>query len=327
MPSSRAEAAVARALENPRESTGFTLVEVLVAVLMTSLIVLGLSNVVSGTRLVGERAAVRAERLEEARFALDRMVRVIEDSSRLFIPRPDDPRTPQDESVRDPGVLALALPFNIDRDLDGVPDADNDGDGKFNEDPTGDLSGDSLPGIAYVDDDNDGQVDEVHTQSSGPIDEDDDEDDFANEDDWNGIDDDGDGWIDEDPKKDLSGEGVAGLPGVDENGDGIADNADKNDDDEDGQIDEDWIDVSVFRLVGTSLVERVVVPWDVDASFSVNGLDFYERTLVGGVAQFRVVHVPQPAGLNPLIEISLVLAVPNDDPVVLGTQVRLKAAW
>lgn len=319
-----------RPRELPQRPSGFTLVEMMAAVVMTSIIVLSLSEVVSSTLRVGQYATDRNERVEDARFVLERMVRAIEHSEHLFLPRPDNPGTPQDESHRDPGVLAVALAFDIDRDFDGIPDADNDGDGKFNEDPTGDLSGDGLPGIALVDDDNDGEVDEVQTQSVpggnlGPLDEDDDEDDFANEDGWNGIDDDGDGWIDEDPKKDLSGDGVAGEPGVDENGDGTADNADKNDDDEDGSTNEDWFDTVVFRLVGTDLVERIPVPWDIDASGDVTGADYLERVIADRVARFSVSRLVQPAGLDPLLEISIALEVDDDAPVLLTTRVRLAA--
>lgn len=300
------------------------------AVLMTSLIVLSLSNVVTATLGVGDRATKRNERVEQARFALERMVRAIEGSEHLFIPRPDHPGTPQDEADRDPGVLAMALAFDVDRDGNGIPDADNDGDGKFNEDPSGDLTEDGLPGIAFIDDDNDGLVDEVQTQvfpggNLGPLDEDDDEDDFGNEDGWNGIDDDGDGWIDEDPKKDMSGDGVAGLPGVDENGDGFPDNADKNDDDEDWSVNEDWIDTAVFHLVGTDLIERIPLPWDVDGSGSITGLDFLERVLVIGVSRFRVTRLVQPAGMDPLVELTIQLDVSDDDPVLLSTRVRLGA--
>ena len=48
----------------------------------------------------------------------------------------------------------------------------------------------------------------------------------------NGIDDDGDGSIDEDPPADTNGDGCAGVCGVDDDGDGIDDEGARHDDDE-----------------------------------------------------------------------------------------------
>ena len=40
------------------------------------------------------------------------------------------------------------------------------------------------------------------------------------------------------------------------------------------------LDVVVFRLVGTNLLERVSVPWDQDGSGTIPGLDFVEQTIL-----------------------------------------------
>jgi prepilin-type N-terminal cleavage/methylation domain-containing protein len=48
--------------------------------------------------------------------------------------------------------------------------------------------------------------------------------------------------IDEDPKKQMTDDGVGGIIGIDDDGDGLIDEGDQNDDDEDGLVDEDPID-------------------------------------------------------------------------------------
>ena len=48
--------------------------------------------------------------------------------------------------------------------------------------------------------------------------------------------------IDEDPKKEMIDNGLSGLAGVDDDGDTLIDESDRNDDDEDGSVDEDPLD-------------------------------------------------------------------------------------
>jgi prepilin-type N-terminal cleavage/methylation domain-containing protein len=48
--------------------------------------------------------------------------------------------------------------------------------------------------------------------------------------------------IDEDPKKEMIDNGVSGIASVDDDGDTLTDESDRNDDDEDGLIDEDQLD-------------------------------------------------------------------------------------
>jgi prepilin-type N-terminal cleavage/methylation domain-containing protein len=48
--------------------------------------------------------------------------------------------------------------------------------------------------------------------------------------------------IDEDPKKQMTDDGVSGIIGLDDDGDGLIDEGDKDDDDEDGLVDEDPFD-------------------------------------------------------------------------------------
>jgi prepilin-type N-terminal cleavage/methylation domain-containing protein len=65
---------------------------------------------------------------------------------------------------------------------------------------------------------------------------------FTNEDGDNYFDDPLFPRIDEDPKKQMTDDNTAGIAGVDDDGDGVTDEGDRNDDDEDGSVDEDPFD-------------------------------------------------------------------------------------
>ncbi len=125
---------------------------------------------------------------------------------------------------------------------------DEDGDGKTNEDPGRTIDG-SVPGIEGVDDDGDGTIDEG-------VAGDDDEDGQVDEDPINGMDDDGDGRVDEDHGADSNGDGKPGDAKQDDDGDGTADEGETADDDEDGATDEDGYAPIVYYLSGGNLMER-----------------------------------------------------------------------
>ena len=293
-----------------RRRGGFTLAEMLLALVITAL----LSVAVWGAVFQGVNARAaqrpRAEALREARFAIERIRETSLTSERLFFPRTDDPATAWDESVRD--VLGLTLAPHLDRDGDGIADADNDGDGRSNEDPGDDIGADGNAGAPGIDDDGDGVVD-------GDA-RDDDEDGAHGEDPVNGIDDDGDGLVDEDPRADWNGDGKAGIAGIDDDGDGSVDEGDKDDDDEDGQVDEDGFEPVVYFLSGGSLVERAP---NLDPA---NGADTSDRVLATGVTAFEVRWLSTDANArSPLIQLRVELAAP-DGPVVLETRVRVGSA-
>ena len=144
----------------------------------------GLAGVAVQATRAREQVGAASQLQEEAQFALERMLRAVRSSNRLLIPRPERGGTAYSESVRN--VLALALDPTLDRDADGFADADNDRDGRINEDFGEDVTKDSQDGIVGVDDDGDGGIDEGDAR-------DDDEDGTHNEDDLDGADDDGDG--------------------------------------------------------------------------------------------------------------------------------------
>lgn len=291
---------------------GFTLVELLAALAVGALLLAGLSGAIAQGLRTWEVAGERRELTQEARFALDRMIEAAGGTTRLLLPRADDPGTGQTESVR--AVLALALDPTLDRDRDGFADADNDRDGLVDEDPGRDATNDGKPGILGIDDDGDGRIDEGSRRN-------DDEDGRSDEDEVNGLDDDGDGAVDEDADADLNDDREPGVGGVDDDGDGYIDEGADDDDDEDASEDEDWLDPVVFYLQGTSLIERVPVPHPAD------GTDFRETVLSENVSDFRVERLsPAPEDRALLVDILLELTGPHGDTISLRSLARVGGA-
>ena len=299
---------------------GFGLVEVLATVAIGTLIALALAGVVRAA--LDAQTATRDQNAltRDARFAMQRMVRVVGRTQTLLLPLGENPVTAYSESVRDPGVLAATLDPTLDRDDDGFADADNDKDGEIDEDIGSDNNDDGQPGIAGIDDDNDGSVDESNKE-----DDDEDEDQTGNKDEetLNGIDDDGDGAVDEDLDADLSRDGQAGIAGVDDDGDGATDESAVEDDDEDedetGNKDEDWLDSVVFYLSGSDLIERMpnLNPLD--------GSDYTERVIAEYVTSFRVERIAQGSGRA--VQVDITLGLQSDDAeLTLQTRVRVGAA-
>ncbi len=205
-----------------------------------------------------------------------------------------------------------------------IADADNDGDGRFDEDLPADINNDGKSGIRGIDDDGKGYADYFLS----PVTDDDESNDLAaDEDSLNGSDDDGDGSIDEDPGADNNGDGCPGICGVDDDGDGNIDEGALADDDEDGSSDEDWLDPLVFHLVGSTLVQRTPVPWDVNSSGTVTGLDYIEQPIAENVSRLRIERIPQGGSRYQLVDIILQLTNPdNAESVSLNARVRVGGA-
>ncbi|MDH3274233.1 MAG: prepilin-type N-terminal cleavage/methylation domain-containing protein, partial [Gammaproteobacteria bacterium] len=89
-----------------RKQSGFTLVELLIAVALGALIVSGVSAVMG--ELAQTQAAIqeRNRLTENGRFAMQRMVRTVRESQYLFLPLPDKPDTDWRENVREETVPA-----------------------------------------------------------------------------------------------------------------------------------------------------------------------------------------------------------------------------
>lgn len=291
-----------------RASAGLTLVEVLVALVLGAFILLGLNGVVS--RSLGARDIVTRShrRTEQARFALERMVRGVQGTPRLLIPLPENLGTAHSESVRD--VLAVELDPAIDRDGNGNADADNDGDGAVDEDPDRDAGSDGAAGLPGLDDDGDGVVDESVT-------DDDDEDGTSHEDGANFIDDDGDGAVDEDGDQDRNGDGQPGVAGVDDDADGSVDEGNPRNDDEDGAEDEDWIDAAAWFASGGRLFERWPTPG------AANGTQYTESAIAEGVTLFRVERVEGAENRATLVDITLELTDASGEKLSLNARARV----
>lgn len=327
-------------VRNPdRHQHAFTLIELMVAMALAGLILVATTNIIwqaTGTEAV---VAERNGLLRDARFAMDRMVRVSRESRRLLLPLADNPNTNWPENIREEtipasppvgsstlatAVLAVTLPASIDLDADGFPDADDDRDGLIDEDLPNDSHHDFQPGISLIDDDGDGTVDDGTGWAE------DDEDGAENEDPVDGIDNDGDGSIDEDPPSDNNGDGCPGLCGVDDDSNGSIDVAAGDDDDEDGGTFEDPYDPVVFYLDGSTLMERMPVPWNEDGISTpdgpVDGRDFVASAIADNVTRFRVERLAAVSGTPQLVSIQLELTGATGAVVNLDTRVRIGGA-
>jgi len=318
-------------------SSGFTLIEFLVSMVLGALIVTVMASVVSELSDTQTVVQEQGELVQDAHFAMTRMVGAVRRTRHLILPQQDKPATDWRENVREEtipvsspegsstkatAVLAVSLGARIDLDADGIPDADNDGDGLIDEDSPADVLFDDSPGIYQIDDGGNGSADEGTSNN-----DDDDEGLNSNDEDpINGIDDDGDGIIDDDPSADMNGDGAPGIAGVDDDDDGFIDEGSSADDDEDGRSNEDWIDAVVFFLRGDSLVERHPVPWDADGSGGASGRDYIESAIADGVSLFRVERLSDNGGTE-IVDITLeVTAAASGETVNLHTRVRVGAA-
>ena len=317
-------------------SRGFTLIELLIALALAGLILVATSSVVNNALGTEEVVAERNRLQQDARFAMDRMVRAVGETRQLILPMPDKPDTdwrenvreetvpaspPEGSSIKATAVLAVCLSATVDLDADGFPDADNDRDGRVDEDYPPDIANDFDPGIHLIDDGGDGFVDE------GFADWDDDERASQwDEDPLNSVDDDADGVTDEDPGADMNADGAPGLAGVDDDSDGQVDEGSSADDDEDGSVDEDWMDAVVFYLQGDSLIERHPVPWDESANGFVSGRDFIESVIAEGVTRFRVERPVAASSSEQLVDLTLELTGPTGSVVSLSSRIRTGGA-
>jgi type II secretory pathway pseudopilin PulG len=318
--------------------TGFTYVELMITLAIASLIIAGLSGVV-GQALQSQDAVSETNRLtRDARFAMRRMVDSISRSRKLLLPQRDKPATNWPENIREQtippsapigdstlasAVLATTLPTHFDLDGNGIADADNDGDGLFDEDLPPDITNDRAPGIYLIDDSGDGTVDKFSACCS----QDDDEDfGIINEDPINGVDDDGDGLIDDDPGGDMNADACPGICGIDDDRDGTIDEGFARDDDEDGLNNEDWLDPVVFYLSGSTLQQRHPAPWDTDGDSDVDGRDFIVSDLAENITRFRVERLDNGSAVD-IVEITLELTSPLTGEIVsLQSQVRVGGA-
>ena len=315
-----------------RNERGVTLIELLISLTISALLLATFSRLYQSVFNAQDAIRTRAELTQDARFAMNRMVDALQSTDRLILPLSDQPRsdfnearrqqtfpesTPQTGSSRDSAVLAVALPASQDLDFDGFPDADNDRDGRRDEDWGGDMTNDNANGIVDIDDNGDGRVDETFFG----LDRNDDE--YmsrSDEDPINGYDDDNDGSVDEDSGSDMNDDGAPGIVLVDDDGDGLVDEGEDNDDDEDGVSDEDWLDALVFELKDSTLIERRPVPYDENNDGVIDGEDYIVEAIADDVTLLRFERL---TGTAPLVEIELQLER-SDEVVNVITRARVK---
>ena len=327
-------------LLNRSKQLGFTLIELLIAVALSALLLTAMSGLVSNT-LGSDEIVVEQNLLQrDARFAMERMVRTVGHSRKMLLPFDDNPNTNWPEHIREQtipasppigssafatAVLAVTLPAYVDLDADGYPDADDDRDGRIDEDLPNDVHHDFTPGIMLIDDDGDGYVDE-----NPSLYWDDDEDGIYNEDPFGHIDNDGDGIGSEDPPSDNNYDGCPGLCGVDDDGDGTIDEGSADNDDEEGSGFEDGYDPVVFYLDGDVLMERMPVPWNEDGNSSPDGpndgRDVVASAIAEDVTLLRFEKVDTSNDAQPLVLIKLELTGQTGAVVSMTAQVRLGGA-
>ena len=300
-----------------------------------AVLVAGLFGVNSITLLALETVSEKEALTRDGRFALEQMVRTVARSRLLLLPFHDKPSTNWPENVRDQteppsapigdssfawAVLAVTVPADQDLDGNGIPDADDDRDGLIDEDLYNDAANDTAPGIYLIDDDGDGLIDESNSWWW----DDDETNAVIDEDPLDGIDNDGDLNVDEDPGGDSNGDGCSGVCGVDEDGDGLVDEDDPEDDDEDGRVNEDGYNPVVFYFYQGSLWQRTPVPWDETGAGGITGRDFVAHVIADNVTRFRVERLPAAHGDPQLVDLTLELTGPTtQERVTLQTRVRL----
>ena len=305
--------------------------------LIAVLLLAALNGVINPSLEASQITQNRNEVVQATRFAMDKMVRAVNRSQRILLPFNDKDNTDYPDNIREQtnpaspppsgsslatAVLAITQDPSVDLNGDGIADVDNDGDGRIDEDLPGDATNDSEPGIKGIDDDGDGQVDEGFF-----ADRDDDESlNVSDEDALDEVDNDGDNNIDEDPSADMNKDSAPGIAGVDDDGDGSIDEGSDNDDDEDGQNDEDWFDPVVYYLQGDALVERIPVPWDINASGTVTGEDYIENTILENVTRFRVERIPPGNDRAIVIDLLLEVTPPGNEMYSINTRVRVGGA-
>jgi prepilin-type N-terminal cleavage/methylation domain-containing protein len=324
-------------IRNPRYQQGVTFIEVLIVAVIAGLLIVGLNGIVGQALQSKQQTESRNQLSRDANFALQRMIQALSHTRLLLLPFPDKPSTNDTENIReqtdpsslktdtnalDTAVLAMTLPAYVDLNADGVADADNDGDGRFDEDLPADSTNDDAPGIRGIDDDDDGWLDGWFVKEN-----DDEEFYVRDEDPINGNDDDGDGSIDEDPPADMNADGCPGDCYVDDDGDGAVDEGDVADDDEDGSTNEDWYDPLVFYFNNGTLIERTPVPWDESGNGSITGQDYVTSVIAEHVRRFRVERIAQ--GTDPGLRVDILLELHDPETgetASLRTQVLVGGA-
>ncbi|MFQ5471035.1 MAG: type II secretion system protein J [Gammaproteobacteria bacterium] len=143
--------------------SGMTLIEVLIALSIMTMILVGLGSLVEESLHLWTSSSSKQETSQDARLAMQRMTDAIRNTGQLLIPI-------QNNNSRN--VLAVTLDPTQDLDGDSFADADNNKNGAIDEDLPPDNTNDNAPGIIGIDDDDDGLTDEgsiLQNQENGTL--------------------------------------------------------------------------------------------------------------------------------------------------------------
>jgi hypothetical protein len=151
-----------------------------------------------------------------------------------------------------------------------------------------------------------------------------------------GLDRDGNGFADADndrngtPDDDLPADethdGAAGMKGIDDDGDGSIDNGGSTDNDEDGTVGEapvppkngnDWIDPVVYRVSGGQLLERL------PNLNPTSGADYAERVIADKVVSLEVTRIATGNRRTREVLVVLTLGDPAGETATWARRLRL----
>ncbi|MBI2432722.1 MAG: hypothetical protein HYV26_07625 [Candidatus Hydrogenedentes bacterium] len=224
----------------PISFAGITLVELIISVAILSLIAAAAAALLSTALQTQAYAEQRQNLNREAFQIMTRITEGLRKTSHVMVPNSHSANRP-------------LLIFSANINQDGDVYQSNSLFPRFDEDMDEDMTNDSLPGVATIDDNGDLLTDLL-------LDTDDDEDLALNEDRWDGLDNDGDGTIDEDVGNDASADNKAGVGVIDDDWDATIDEGSTQDDDEDAATQEDWFDPIIYTYSSGSntLTEKIV---------------------------------------------------------------------
>jgi prepilin-type N-terminal cleavage/methylation domain-containing protein len=275
---------------------GFTLVELMISIAIMAALSVSLGRLVATCMRFESASAGAPAAYEQGVLAVERMVAGLKSCTGLQVPNNHSPSRE---------LLAFSGTFNDDGDT-------YFGDAlcpRVDEDAPSDMSCDSAPGLAGIDDDGDGLTDEAGGLAWADAVRDDDEDGAFDEDRLDGIDNDGDGDIDEDTSSDENADASPGVSGVDDDGDGFADEgggAEAANDDEDGASDEDGVDAVLYTFDAATGTLREAFPRTGESGI-----------VCGNVAAFTVTYTPPDATTDPYITISLTVSGESGETITI----------
>lgn len=109
-----------------KDSSGFTLLELLISIAILSMIMIGLHQVMGATLSAHRQTTEKSELVAQARYAMERMVMFVQETDQIDLPSVD-------KLVVRERLLDTYNNQSLAYEPDGYLDADNDGNGLVNE--------------------------------------------------------------------------------------------------------------------------------------------------------------------------------------------------